>query len=753
MTLPAPRRVAAAVLCLAATLPAPAAPSRAWSVSSAPGWAEGTLDGTAIDGEGRVRLGPEWRPLWGPAGGIVWDLAPSGRRVAFAALSGPARVLRLQDGAEAQTWFEGRDDEMVTAVAADPEGGVLYARSPGGTVVHLRAPGKSEVRLEAEAAYVWDLAVGRDGTIWAATGDPGLLLRKPPRGEVQTVVTGGEDPLRALALHPDGGVVAGTGRRGRVLRVDASGRASVLLDAEEDEIAALAIAPDGAVYALAARERPRARATTRRPEEPREAPAEPESPPSTDPPGGAQPPEPPAEEAEARSTAPPRPTTPARPTPVGATGGALYRIDPAGGSRKIWESGTEIPYDVAIGADGLPVIGTGEGGVVLRLDAQGRPVQLLRFPSDQVTAVEAAPDGTLVLGGTSDARVAALGPALSERGTYAGAAVDAGAAARWGALRWDGLLPEGARVSLEVRSGNTSEPDETWSPWVEASAAPPGASVPSRAPEGRWAQVRATLHASRSGASPVLRAIELLYRTRNRAPHLTRLTIEPPGIVLVRTPQASPTAGAPQILDDPVTASAVPGRRSPGSPRRSYEPGVRSFTWKADDPDGDALTFAVEVRPAVDGVWQPLATDLTDDFLSWDSRGAPDGLYEARVVARDAADNAHGEDLADEIVSEAFWVDHTRPQIGGVATSCRRDARCEVSFVARDPGGRIASAEASLGGGPWRLVPPADGVDDTPEERYVLVLEPPPRGPVTVALRVTDRAGNTAGATQRLASD
>ncbi len=73
--------------------------ARSWTVSSAEQFGQGTLEGTALDGEGRVRLAPTLDRLWGPGEGIVWDVEPAADTDGvFAALSTPTRVLRLAAG-------------------------------------------------------------------------------------------------------------------------------------------------------------------------------------------------------------------------------------------------------------------------------------------------------------------------------------------------------------------------------------------------------------------------------------------------------------------------------------------------------------------------------------------------------------------------------------------------------------------------------------------------------------------------------
>ena len=155
---------------------------RTWGPASAEAFARGTLQETSLDDEGWLTLAATSSTWWGPEGGIVWDVAPDGERGAFVALSGPARVLHVLPGKAAESWFEAPGEAMVTALAPDGHGGVYFAVSPEGRILHVRGAGQpAQPRFTTEARDVWGLALVGD-RLWAATGNPGLLLRGKAEG-------------------------------------------------------------------------------------------------------------------------------------------------------------------------------------------------------------------------------------------------------------------------------------------------------------------------------------------------------------------------------------------------------------------------------------------------------------------------------------------------------------------------------------------------------------------------------------------
>jgi hypothetical protein len=181
--------------------------------------------------------------------------------------------------------------------------------------------------------------------------------------------------------------------------------------------------------------------------------------------------------------------------------------------------------------------------------------------------------------------------------------------------------------------------------------------------------------------------------------------------------------------------------------RKSYELGARTISWKATDVDDDRLRFRVDIRREATASWIPLAVDLDGDFFGWDTRGMPDGLYRVRLVVSDSPDNPAGNELESTRTGGAFRIDNTRPSVGRPRIQHDR-GRYEVEFVARDPGGNVAIAEVAIDTGEWEPLEPLDGVADSAEESYQVVLEPlaqPDDGPRTVRVRVTDSAGNMGG--------
>jgi len=730
---------AALVILPNADRPVEAAATRSWSASTAKELSRGTLEGTAIDEEGRVRLALRLETLWGPDEGVVWEVQAAGSDHAFVALSSPGRAIRVGADGEAELWYETSNDDLVAAVLPDQAGGVYIGLSPSGQVMHASEPGAAEVLGESGARFIWSMAGSRDGGLWLATGIPGALMRMTTGGETETIFDSASDPVRCVVALDDGGAIIGTGGEGRVIRFDATGRPFVVFDADEPEIVDIEIGEEGTIFVLAARGSKQVRAAQKAAAKAGQADETVRV--TASPPQGS------SDNGEKRDDdRPTRPPTPTR-RPSVPQGAVLYRLTEASGAQKIWSMAKVLPYALARTADGMLLVATGDLGRIYYLDERGSVSMILEVPSDQASALAPSPDGTVWIGATSDARIELLGPGALDVGAYLTPAVDAGAVAEWGRLSWGADVPRGAGLRLFARSGNTDEPDTTWTDWVELEG--DGAvGVETAVPATRWFQARAELTTSRSGESPILRHLELYFQPRNRGPTIESFSVEAAGIVWSRAQTQAGRPKGPIVASDPVSRKAVAGLqgRTSNSVRKTFELGARTATWKAVDPDGDTLTYSVEIRREGAAAWLPLEVGIATEYSGWDARAMPDGLYRLRLTADDSKDNPAGKEFADQRTSSVFRIDNTRPSIGEPRIRESGDGY-EVEFVATDPGGNVAAVEIAVDAGEWQPLEPLDGVADSAEERYLTRIEAGDAGPPqrSIHVRVTDTSGNLGG--------
>jgi hypothetical protein len=429
------------------------------------------------------------------------------------------------------------------------------------------------------ASVVWSLVSDGAGGVFAGVGPEALVCHVDSTGKTSVEATLPEVSVHALARMPDGTLYAGTAPEGRTYRIRPGSPPEVVHDAEEPYVLALTAGPDGSIF-----------------------------------------------------------------IGTGGAGGSVYRVAPDGTVTVMAHHLDRHVLALAVEPDGCLAVGTSGRGMVVRIREAGKPVVVLDAPAQSIAAVVSLPDGSLMASSAPKAGLYHIEPNASWRsvpldtpapivalcadahGTiiggggawigqwkdpaqrrpfdvpgatevlcvaagadgavWAGTAnagdilvadagaepgsgwvvssvFDAGTVARWGSLQWSGKTPGSSRIIVHTRSGECAEPDATWSDWASLRSADSGGQITS--PEARYLQYRITMEANGAGEGPSVRDVSVSYLARNRPPSIT--------------------------LQSPA-----------GGERWS---GTQTLRWQASDPDGDTLSY--DVQMSRDGnTWEPV---------------------------------------------------------------------------------------------------------------------------------------------------
>lgn len=721
-----------------------ASASRTWTQRDKEDFATAQLDGIAVSGEGALRLSARVVPLFEVPQPNVWCLARDSKGRIYSGGGNDGRVYRLSPGASAPEMIFDASELAILAMAVDKDDRLYAASSPNGAIYRIENDGTSRMIFDPDAVYVWALLFDDRGRLHVATGSPGRVLRIDDPSQAggreaaaaTTLLESGEDHIRSLVRAADGTFYAGSDQNGIIYRIGAKGETSVVYDSPMREIAALAVDGDR-IYAAGlapAQQRggdsdggsnegvTRVRVTAEGSEE--------------------EQPQQPQQQGQGQR----------RPQAQERYFGMVYAVTTDGNAQTIWESRRDLPLslallgepragtarDLLIGTGGSGNTSGGDQGEVILLTEPADASTWVTVPSQQVNALLRDIDGTILAAASNLGQVVRLAPGKLESGTVTSSVHDAGFTASWGSLSWVADVPKGASVTMQVRSGETEQPDATWSAWSEPMTE--GAGSPIRAPRARFIQWRSTLKPASGGTSPVLRSVQVGYLPDNVPPRITSIEVQPPGTVLTGTP-------GNQGNDGSNNASA---RRPTQPPRRSTEKGMRAVSWSVEDANDDEMKFRVEFKAEDETLWKPLAEDLATEFHTWDESSMPDGTYRLRVSASDSPSNPPGTERTVERISPAFDIDNTPPVVGPLRFEAGPGGpgprSGEVVAKVHDASSPIVSATYSVDAGEWTRVHPVDGVADSPEEEFRFTVKNLAVGEHTVTLRVSDRAGNTGAA-------
>jgi WD40 repeat protein len=734
------RRVCLALIMTAVMAPAaPAAQPQFWRIEGARDFLEGDLEGLAVDSEGRVRLAPAHKPLHNPETPFVWALARDAKGVLFAGTGNDGKVFRLE-GSAGTVFFDAPEME-VHALAFGPDGRLYVGTSPDGKVYVVDKAGQSETFYDPTERYIWGLAFDKAGNLIVATGADGRLHRVDAKGKAQVLLTSPETHLTALTTDGAGHVYAGSSPGGILYRLDAAGKVFVLHDSAFREVKALEVGKDGTLYAAVIDGR-----------EKETAPAPsftlPSMPVITDViPPVLEPGTPTGQPAPIQTPSPqPTPRMPDA-TRSGPIKGALLRVLPSGDVDMIWSSPDDMPHALALTPEGA-MVGTGNKGKLYHVRDDRTWAMVGTFAAEQVTALVRLADGRTALASSNPGRLHTLESGAGETGNFVSKVKDAETAASWGRIRWEAMLPAGTKLEIITRSGNTGTPDDTWSAWSNAYTRGEGEAV--RSEKARFLQLKVVL-TGKTGATPVLDAVSTAFLQRNLRPQVSTITVHPAGEVFQKPLSLG---GEMEILGLDAAAASPESRQASARMaslplgtfgRRLFQKGIQTLSWRADDPNGDTLSYEVHYRRIGDDRYRVLRKGLTDAVLAWDTSTVPNGRYLVKVVASDAPSNPETLALTGDKESTLFDVDNTPPTVTASLSAGRNPAR--IQAVAKDDSSLVRRAEYSVDGGRWQEIHPADGISDAREESYEFTpqgLEG--AGPHLVVVRATDLLGNASTA-------
>ena len=710
-----------------------------WRVSTQAEFLEGEVENLSVDTTGQLLLGPVSEVVYETTAPFLWSTAEADG-VLWIGSGNDGRVFRVEVGSSGRAVFNA-DELNVHAVAAIDRDTAYVATSPDGSVFRISTTGEAQAVFDPDEPYIWAITPrGADGDVFVATGDPGRIYQVASDGTATLFYDTNATHVLSLAVDPDGNLLAGTGSPGRVFRITPAGEGFVILDSPFSEIRSLRLAQDGVLYAVAVSQSPgQAPATS-----------------SAAPPAGGATVTVTTSVSEtgtgsaSGSTAGGAAATSPGSNGSSAASGAVYRIMPDGVWDAVWESAVDAPYDVAFaspeltGSDGegtgrTLLIATGGDGKIFRVSEDPQQLVLLtRAPAQQVMQFVAGADGAHYYVTANPGKVYRLAPDRASTGTYLSSVRDAETVATWGTVRWRATTPVGASVELFTRTGNTEEPNATWSGWSEAYSEPTGSQVTS--PKARYLQWKAELSAGE--ATPVLLSVTTAYLPRNLVPEITDVTVHEPGVVFQQPFSGTdpPIAG----LGDGAEARAASANGNGESQqntlgRRVYRKGLQTFVWTARDGNQDDLTFDVFYRTETETAWNTLAEGLRQSIFTWDTSSAPDGTYVFRVVATDALSNPPGLALRGTRESHPFDIDNSPPQI--VLDAVREQAgEAVIGFVVNDTHSSVERVEYSLDTERWQVVYPLDGIPDSQVERFEVTVDL--ADAVRLIIRASDAMGN-----------
>jgi len=718
-----------------------AASTVSWEMSTYRDFLSGRFSGISLTRDGRLLLAPKLETLFTSGQPVIWSLVEAPDGTLYAGTGHRGRVFRIPPSGQA-TLLWTADQPEVFALALDGKGALYAATSPDGKVYRIQN-GKAVEYFAPKAKYIWALAFGKDGALYLGTGDQGKIFRVTASGQGEVYYETGQTHVTCLAFDSAARLLAGSEPNGVLYRVSAKDKAFVLYDANLPEIRSIVPAPDGTIYAaalggsLSRRNLGGAPSTLSVPSSVSVSTTSTTITVTDEAAQGGVEIKPKADAAKPGAAAPPAPISPIVDL-SGVEKSALYKIEPDNTVETLWSSKEENVYDLLV--SGRQVIFSTDGqGRIYRLNPD-RKVTLLTQTNEGETIRLLASAGGLLAATGDLGKIYRLGEGSGPSGFYETPVHDSGTVARWGRLSWRGDNVDDSRIVFRTRSGNSARPDKTWSEWSDPLADPKGSVVQS--PNARYIQWKADFQAK--GQAPMLDTVALAYLPQNTPPVLKSINvITQLWSAQSAKPAAAQTPAAIYSITVTDTGEAGPST-SAGTPTQTLaRPAAEQIqiTWQAEDPDGDRLVYSLHFRGEDEREWKLLKANLTENTYTIDADVLADGKYNFRVMASDSPVNPPGAARETELISAPTLIDHTPPIVTASAPQ-RSGSRLEVAFEALDAASPLRRCEYSLDAGPWVPMEAADGIIDSPRERFLLRLDNLTPGEHLVVVRALDAANN-----------
>lgn len=590
-----------------------ARPALSWTQTGVAEFLKGKFDGAFVTSTGEIRVAPAIKTITQTNEPFVWSITGDNQGNTYLGTglysSNKARILKVDAKGQQSVFWEG-DGVAVTALAQSDNR--LYAAvAPGGQVLRFDAASKQPQFLETGQNFVWSIHPAENKDLLIATGgttgsllhvspeDPGLWKDQPRHrfgvtpasaSAATELVTVPQKHVRAISVRGDE-IFLGTGSDGVLYRYN---RATRQLDALWQAGDAKTTA-NSEILAVAA-------------------------------------------------------------SPEGvyfgtSLNGTIYRWSDNNGVEALYPSPQKAVYAIERVADGSLYAATGDSGVVYQIQpglstADTRVARVLE-PDERQALALARVENALLVGTGNGGGAYRFDFTGNNIGFYTSPVFDSKGQVNWGTLRYIGN-----DAIIETRSGNTAEPDGTWSQWQVTNSNDLG-ELSIASPPTRYLQYRVRVQESDSttNKAPSVSRVEVIYRAGNSAPD-----------VAIGLPQGG-----------------------------TFWNATKKITWNGKDPNNDALQYNVAVSSDEGKTWQPVGDgDLKTMSVDWDTKKNPDGIYLIRVIVDDSLANAN-DAKSSEAITLPFTVDNTAPVV--VASLSKDGDNWRMIGTASDVTSPISGAE------------------------------------------------------------
>jgi len=690
-----------------------------WEMRSKDDFLKGKFDGISVSYEGILSLSPKEEKLEGPAEEFYLSLLITPEDIIYLGTGHGGKIYRISKGDAPELYFQVPEMDIY-CLAQDKKGNLYAGTSPNGKIWKITDKAKGEPFFDPREKYIWDLMFSDKGTLLAAVGESGGIYEINQKGEGSLIFKAEENHILCMRFDRNGDIIAGSGGRGLLHRIPQGKKASVIFESSYEEIKSIALDAEGNIYVAAGGTviKPKKEETTPLPVKAETEVAVSVSAVSTS-----------TESAEIPSLS----LSQKQP-------GALYRIDPQGIAKRLWNSDEELIYSLLWNEEEKRLIfGTGNQGRVYAVDKDEKVSLLIQKKSEQVYGLIPFRSRIYMLA-NNPSSLTIISPEQVLSGEYLSRVMDAKIISSWGNIEWQAEIPSGTMLQLQSRSGNSSESNESWSDWSPPYQKKEGEKVLS--PKSRYIQFKAMLKTQSGKVSPLLQRVTLFYLQTNITPAITELKLLGPNEVYLRPPEQEEVIwGLETDAGEQAKIKEKDKVITLAMAKKAQRKGFQMLTWEAEDENGDNLLFSIQIRREDESQWRVLKEKWTDTVYTFDTISFPDGVYFLKIVAADSPSNPAGMDLKSEKVSQPLVIDNSLPVIKNLLVVKDKD-KLVLTFQAEDSFSSIEEVKYLIRPEEWKSIFPEDGICDSKQENFKVTLTLLPDSENLITIKVKDSRAN-----------
>ncbi|WP_297278024.1 sugar-binding protein [uncultured Brachyspira sp.] len=651
--------------------------TRTFSSSRRGFYDNGIYDGIMLTEQGALTLAPVIEQNGAIAGKDIWKIYPSDDGSMLAAISGNGAELYKRNAGETDFthFLTATNESAFTAVISDKEGNIYAATGPYAKIRKYDSQGNELWVENLDDTYVWDMKFDNNGNLFlAAGGNNARVLKVSPDGNVEEILK--TDEQHAMSLYFDNKtnkLYVGTAGRGLVLCIDlatnfASPSYNVVYDTAENEVYAITMDNTGNLYfGTATREPaylllPSIIDSDKRPDE---------------------------SEKEFRNS--------------------LYKADANGTVQRLFFLNQMLIFAMSSDNHNNVYFVTGDTADIYKINGDDGLLSYIGGLKNKILSTFAVADDGLYFAISKTGEIYKVSHEYPQKGSFTSDTLDLKLLSKLGSLSAMGNIPDGANISIEVRTGNVARVDDTWSDFVAVAA-----NGKVDVPNGRFMQFKVTMETSDTEITPILNSVDFTYVENNLAPEVLN------GGLTTRYRQqndSAETAKSPQL-----------------------EENESMIYWKGSDPNGDKLVYDLEYRLKGEKNYRKLANNLETSYYKFDSYLMPSGIYDFKITASDKYDNPVGSIKTKSLEVFNVKYDNDPPEIFDFNVS-EDGANRKLTFRIEDKLSFIKTVRYSTITGEWAYIVPDDGMLDSMNETFTVNIEDADAGSVTI--EVMDTEGNT----------